>query len=51
VLQTLELLNGYIQRERLLVAPETLIRPSKWGNDAGAAERGARKCLRCVILV
>eukprot|EP00045_Choanoeca_perplexa_P008166 m.74853 g.74853 ORF g.74853 m.74853 type:complete len:318 (+) comp14385_c1_seq3:205-1158(+) len=33
--KTLELLNGYIQREQLLERPEEIIRPSKWGNNAG----------------
>jgi hypothetical protein len=29
------MLNGYVQRDRLLKTPETVIKPSRWGNNAG----------------
>lgn len=38
--QCLALLNGYVQRDRLLKTPETVIKPSRWGNNAGT-RRGA----------
>eukprot|EP00730_Choanoeca_flexa_P014191 TRINITY_DN6113_c0_g1_i2.p1 TRINITY_DN6113_c0_g1~~TRINITY_DN6113_c0_g1_i2.p1 ORF type:complete len:341 (+),score=35.39 TRINITY_DN6113_c0_g1_i2:163-1185(+) len=45
--KTKDLLQGYVQKEILLERTEELIRPSKWGNNAGII--GALFLARCAL--